>query len=135
MDNIEKQLTHPIQPLVMVNDVLRFKENKIVTHLLSCAERGLRADMNSIGAGDFSVEDRAQFAQLIGYSWSGAGDLSYMPSRVIETSMEAHERGVTPEMARTEQLESQLEAIREGLREPIAALYDIHPEDLGGVDE
>jgi hypothetical protein len=119
----------------MVGDVLRFKENKIVTHLLECGKQRLRVDMNSIAVEDFSAEDRAQFAQLIGYSLSGAGDLSYMPSRIIETAMEIHERGVTPEMARMKQLESQLEAIKEGLKEPIAALYDMHPADLRGADE
>ena len=123
---------NPIQPLVVVNDVLRFKANKIVQHLLECCENRIHADMNSIAVGAFSRDDRAQFAQLIGYSWSGAGDLSYMPSRILETSWDVHERGVTPEAAHIERLEMQLAELKEALREPIANLYEIHPSDLGG---
>lgn len=126
---------NPIQPLVLVNGVTRFKANKIVAHLLECCKKRIHADMNSIACKEFTNDDRAQFAQLIGYSWSGAGDLSYMPSRILETSWEVHERGVTPEAARIELLEAQLAGLKEAFREPVAALYDIHPSDLGGEDE
>ena len=69
---------HPMQPIVLAPDkVLRFKANAIVRHLLDlCTERGI-ASMNTIAVLPFSVEDREQFAQLIGYSVSGFGDLSY----------------------------------------------------------
>ena len=51
----------------------RFRENKIVSHLLETY-----TDMNKIAMMDFSDEDRMQFAQLIGYSVSGYSDLSYV---------------------------------------------------------
>lgn len=128
--------THPIQPLVPdANDVIRFKANKIVTHLLKCCENRTHADMNSIAAGDFSKEDRIQFAQLIGYSWSGAGDLSYMPADVIDAAWKSHETGVTAEVARLEIVEARLESLRELFREPVAELFGIHPEDLAPEED
>lgn len=65
---------HPHQPLVDVNGITRFKENKIVSYIL---EHG-SIDMNHIALRDFPREDRVQFAQLIGYSQSGWGTLSYV---------------------------------------------------------
>lgn len=65
---------HPMQPLVMVKGVKRFKENAIVRHLLYSGS----LDLNQIAALPFSQEDREQFAQLIGYSLAGFGDLSYV---------------------------------------------------------
>jgi len=35
-------------------------------------------DMNKLAIMDFSREDRIQFAQLIGYSQAGFGELSYV---------------------------------------------------------
>jgi hypothetical protein len=68
-----KARKHPMQKIVFVNNVARFQRNKIVEFLLDNGS----ADMNFIAALDFDREDRAQFAQLIGYSVSGYGDLSY----------------------------------------------------------
>lgn len=66
---------HPIQPLSEdKNGTIRFKSNKIVEFLL---EQG-GFDMNDLACMEFSQEDREQFAQLIGYSLSGYGDLSYV---------------------------------------------------------
>jgi len=68
---------HPKQPLVWDGPVIRFKANKIVEYLL---EKG-GIDMNDISKNDFSKADRRQFAQLIGYSVSGYGGLSYVGCR------------------------------------------------------
>jgi hypothetical protein len=66
---------HPVQPLVRdERGVIRFKENAIVRFLL---DAGL-FDLNSLARMNFSSEDWSQFAQLIGYSLSGYGDLSYV---------------------------------------------------------
>lgn len=62
---------HPRQPEVMVNGVLRFKQNAIVRFLLDEGP----FDLNRIALMDFSADDRRQFAQLIGYSVSGYYDL------------------------------------------------------------
>lgn len=70
---------HPIQPLMTDHKgVVRFKANAIVRFLL---DRG-PFNMNDIAVEDFDSEDREQFAQLIGYSHSGAGDLSYVSDGV-----------------------------------------------------
>lgn len=53
---------------------MRFKANAIVRHLLD--NGGI--DLNAIAMLSFSQEDREQFAQLIGYSLSGFGELSYV---------------------------------------------------------
>lgn len=66
---------HPIQPLVFdPNGILRFKENAIVRTLLETSPLNL----NTIASMPFSDEDREQLAQLIGYSLSGFGELSYV---------------------------------------------------------
>lgn len=68
----------PMQPVVLAADGMnRFKSNRIVGALYSeAANHGL--DMNGIARGDFCDEDRMQFAQLIGYSVRGYGELSYV---------------------------------------------------------
>ena len=68
---------HPMQPLVTDDHgIVRFKSNAIVQHLLDAGP----FDMNYLAsrALNFTDEDRSQFAQLIGYSVSGFGDLSYV---------------------------------------------------------
>lgn len=66
---------HPMQPLVRdPQGVVRFQANAIVRHLLDAGP----FDMNRLAMMPFSDEDRAQFAQLIGYSISGWGGLSYV---------------------------------------------------------
>lgn len=68
-------MTHPIQDLERdKHGVIRFKKNKIVEYLLDEGP----FDLNGIAVLDFTDDDRAQFAQLIGYSKSGIGDLRYI---------------------------------------------------------
>lgn len=75
-----KTAKHPMQPIVIgLDGVCRFKENEIVRYLLD--NGGI--DLNKIAMLDFSDEDRTQFAQLIGYSVSGAGELSYFDDKVL----------------------------------------------------
>jgi len=65
---------HPMQKIVFDDrGVARFQTNKIIEYILD--NGGI--DLNQIARLDFDREDRAQFAQLIGYSVSGYGDLSY----------------------------------------------------------
>lgn len=74
---------HPIQPLERdTRGVIRFKSNAIVRHLLD--HGGI--NMNDIARLEFSQEDREQFAQLIGYSHSGSGDLGYVSDEVWEAA-------------------------------------------------
>lgn len=118
---------HPIQPLEMQDGVLRFKSNAIVKHLLDAGA----IDMNTIAMLNFAREDREQFAQLIGYSHGGAGDLSYMSDTVLQTAIIQYESGESKQQeARIKYLEAELQAIRDGLRNPVARLFGLHPDDL-----
>ena len=53
----------------------RFKKNAIVRFLLD--NGGF--DLNALAYMEFTDADRAQFAQLIGYSVNGYGELNYVP--------------------------------------------------------
>lgn len=66
---------HPMQHVVRVGNVIRFRENEIVRYLLD--HGGI--DLNHLGGmpGRFSLADWEQFYQLIGYSVSGYGDLAH----------------------------------------------------------
>jgi hypothetical protein len=69
-------MNHPIQPLYKTESgTMRFKGNAIVQHLLDTHQT---SDMNKLACLYFTDEDRQQFAQLIGYSLSGYGELSYV---------------------------------------------------------
>lgn len=120
----------PIQPILTdEKGVLRFQANAIVRHLLD--NSGI--DLNALACIDFPAEDRMQFAMLIGYSLSGAGDLSYFDNATWEAAAAMATRGRTEEQARIEYLSEQLKTLREELRGPIADLYGIHPDDLGAA--
>lgn len=70
-----------MQPVEFDADgVARFKANAIVRFLLDAGP----FDMNVLFCAPFKREDREQFAQLIGYSVSGAGGLPYMSAELIE---------------------------------------------------
>ena len=84
----------PLQPIEWDGKgVIRFKANRIVRWLL---EEG-PIDMNAIALNmDFTDDERSQFAQLIGYSVSGYGNLSYALG-VREADRIAEEVFKTPE--------------------------------------
>jgi hypothetical protein len=120
-------MKHPIQPLSSVSGVIRFKENAIVKFLLDNGPN----DMNTLARMSFSIEDRVQFAQLIGYSLSGFGELSYVPDADWEAAAVLVDN---PELgsqeARIQYLLQALEYLRNEMRAPIARLYGVRPDDL-----
>ena len=67
----------PMQPIELdEKGVVRFKRNRMVRDLLDFSQpRGF--GMNEMAAGDYTADEWMQFAQLIGYSVSSYGDLSY----------------------------------------------------------
>ncbi len=120
-------MKHPIQPLEEdKHGTLRFKPNAIVSYLL---DRG-GIDMNDLAVIDFAQEDREQFAQLIGYSLSGFGDLSYVSDATYDAADNMHEKGLTESDARIVYFEETLEEVQEGVKKAAAALFRIHPDDL-----
>lgn len=65
----------PMQPIVVLDDgVPRFRKNPIVRFLLDAGPFSMNqiADLPGI-----TPEERSQFAQLIGYSVTGFGELAY----------------------------------------------------------
>lgn len=62
------------EPRVMVGEVLRFKANPLVRHLLD--NGGIT--MNDLAFVECTDSERSHFAQLIGYSVAGWGTLSYV---------------------------------------------------------
>lgn len=75
---------HPIQPLETdKNGITRFKPNQIVQHLINNGSIGLE----QIARLEFPQNDREQFAQLIGNSLSGFGDLPYVSSETYEAAV------------------------------------------------
>lgn len=66
-----------MQPVIQNADVARFKRNAIVCFLLDAGPY----DLNKLALMNFTKADREQFAQLIGYSVSGFGDLSYVSNK------------------------------------------------------
>ena len=118
---------HPIQPIYEDHGILRFKPNMIVRHLLD--NGGI--DMNDIARlSYFSDEDRAQFAQLIGYSLSGFGDLNYVSDTLYETAEKMQEKGLSDVEARNQVLTEKLKEARDITRQLAAKLFRIHPDDL-----
>jgi len=74
-------IEHPMQPLYKdEHGVVRFKSNLIIDYLF----RAGILDLNRIGIMSFPQEDQEQLAQLLGYSVSGFGDLSYVRDETYE---------------------------------------------------
>ena len=126
-------MKNPIQPLEKdAQGVMRFKANRIVRDLLDFAQpRGL--GLNEMAARDYSDDDRQQFAQLIGYSLSGYGDLqSYVSDEAYSTAAHMAD-GLDERDARIAALEQKLAELRAAadmLREPAARILEMHPDDL-----
>jgi hypothetical protein len=81
VDELKAMVNNPMQPIIDG----RFKENKIVRY---CLENN--TDMNDIARQDFSDDDQMQFAQLIGYSIGGYGDLSYVTDESYYRAQNRH---------------------------------------------
>jgi len=124
-------MRNPIQPIGLDGKgVMRFKENAIVRHLLDSHPS---CDMNQIARLEFTGDDRRQFAQLIGYSLHGYGELlSYVGDE--DYSAAAHmAAGMDEKDARIAALEQRLGELREAagsIQRSIAAFLEIHPDDL-----
>ena len=128
---MKKPRQNPIQPLYKDEaGTIRFKENLIVRDMLDLASKhGM--SMNDIAVRGYTIEDRQQFAQLIGYSLGGYGELS---SYVTDVAYAVAEAKLTSDKSDVElerdHYKEQLLALRKALREPMARLFEKHPSDL-----
>jgi hypothetical protein len=126
-------MKHPVQPIVEVQGVTRFKENPIVTALLDVAsDNGL--DMNDIAVRFHDpkyADDRQHFAQLIGYSVGGYAELSYADS-TVDRAVDAMLEGgaICEKEARIKVLEEELAEIKAALKRAAVAAFNVHPDDL-----
>ncbi len=90
IDDILRVMLHaaaryPNQPIVSgSHGVVRFRQNAIVRHLLDNGP----FDLNDLAQLPFSDDDRAQFAQLIGYSVAGWCELSYVSDEAYARATE-----------------------------------------------
>nr|WP_308530027.1 hypothetical protein [uncultured Serratia sp.]DAM25284.1 MAG TPA: hypothetical protein [Caudoviricetes sp.] len=82
-----------MQPLVIdTHGAVRFKQNPIVRRLLDYAtEHGY--GLNEIAMEQFEADDQMQLAQLIGYSLSGYGTLSYVTDESYDRALAAAPEG------------------------------------------
>ncbi len=119
-------------------DVLKSKAasrgSSLLSHSINQITRPT-CDLNRLACMDFSDDDRQQFAQLIGYSLSGYGDLqSYVDDHAYATAAEmADSPEMTEDKARIAALEAEIAELREAanaLRGPVAVLLGMHPDDL-----
>lgn len=116
---------NPIQPIIDG----RFKENKIVRDLLDYAqERGF--GLNEIAVKGYSKDDHQQLAQLIGYSVSGYGSLSYVDDDNYGAVCSIMDEGLNEKDAQIKHLKEELDALRGALVEPMSRLFGVHPDDL-----
>lgn len=84
-----EHLNHPIQPLHIAKDgCVRFKPNLIIKYLVDQKIIKLN-DLADMGC--FADEDWEQLAQLMGYSHSGFGSLSYVSDRVYEAALDEYQ--------------------------------------------
>ena len=82
----EEAAARPMQKLVWDGNVIRFRRNAIVRMLLDEGP----FDLNDIAIRNFSQEDEEQFMQLIGYSVSAGGGLTYVsPATANRADIEA----------------------------------------------
>lgn len=120
----------PMQPVI--NDEhghVRFDANLVVRKLLDESQkRGF--GMNELACCDLPREHREQFAQLIGYSLSGASELGYFSTETIEAAHASFTEGKTEHEARADYLREQLDAFKVAIRPAVADLFGVHPDDL-----
>ncbi len=101
----------PMQPIELdAKGVVRFRGNAIVRHLL---EHG-GIDLNMLARLEFSQEDREQLAQLIGYSVSGFGDLSYASAATVSVADAAAASLLGNEPASAAQSEGYRQGFKDG---------------------
>ena len=75
---------HPMQPLVMEDGIVRFKRNAIIDRLVFREQTiSLNKIAQWISSGAVSAEDAEQFWQLLGYSVSAYGTMSFVRPETV----------------------------------------------------
>jgi len=93
-----KKTKHPMQPIEWSGSIIRFKQNNIIDWLHRCG----KIDLNEIAAlyynkkHGFTRDDMTQLNQLLGYSVSGFGDLSFVDKNVVRAADDIAAKMVKP---------------------------------------
>ncbi len=87
--------------------------------------------MNDLAIIPFDNEDREQFAQLIGYSLSGYGSLSYVSNDSYDTAAYMETNGDNELVAENKVLKEELTELRRHVKEMAVIAFNVHPDDLG----
>lgn len=109
-------MKHPMQAIILdKRGVARFQSNAIIEHLVETHA----IDLNKLATMTFSKEDHMQLAQLMGYSVSGFGDLSYADPLVVRVADEIVEKIIKPTEKTMAEPNSPREAVAQhhGLKE------------------
>jgi hypothetical protein len=124
----EGEMKHPFQPIEQdENGVYRFKKNRIVEFLLDAGQ----FDLNHLATMNFSNEDRTQFAQLIGYSVSGFGELdSYVSNDDYMVADGIANGEGDPRDIEIAILRKEIKELRESFVDPVSRMFGYHPDDL-----
>ena len=85
-------MKHPLQALVEDRHVIRFVENPLVRYLLDNGGIDLNTLAKISQREKFALEDWEQFAQLIGYSFVGWGELTYVSDEAYALAEEAADK-------------------------------------------
>jgi hypothetical protein len=84
MPKASRRRPQPMQPIIVEDGKARFQKNAIVRWLLDMSAAGQRVDLQGIALTPFTVEDREQFLQLIGYTVTGFGECSYVRKASVD---------------------------------------------------
>ena len=122
-------MKHPIQkPIEDETGVWRFTENKLVSFLVD--NYGLNELAKVRYKENIDAEDWYQLMQLIGYSISGA-PIPYDVKDIAESMME---NKLSETEAKIKYYEELIFNLRKSLRDPVAELYEKHPDDLMEIE-
>ena len=114
---------HPMQPIYADgHGVQRFKPNAIVDYMAT------KIGLNELHIMPFTNEDHDQLAQLIGYSVSGYGDLSYVNPLNVAAADHLAANGGTELDARLVAAEQKTAEYRKALSDIQAVLYNMSEE-------
>ena len=115
----------PIQPIELDSDkVVRFVENRMIRTLLDSSTLTL----NDLAVMNFTQQEQEQFAQLIGYSLSGFGELSYTSDEVYDAAELMFDEDLTEEAARSIALRSSLKNIKAAISKAAEELFNLDLE-------
>lgn len=118
---------HPFQPLYLTDDsetaVLRFKKNHIIEHLFDTG----KLDLNAIMGMGFPQEDYEQLAQLLGYSHSGFGSLSYVRNETWYGARESAKWHDSELAARYTALTNELKSLKKMMKKHRDELDELLP--------